>query len=109
MFNIENRTISLTRGDTARIEIAISNTVTDEPYELQDGDTILLTVKRTTNSPEKFQKSASGSNTIHIRPEDTKDMTPGRYMYDVEVRTAAGDVYTVIPVSEFNLLPEVTC
>lgn len=108
MFSIIVRTINLTRGDTARIDVDITNTVTGEKYEIKADDTLTLTVRNVIDSPICFQKTVTGSKTIHIAPEDTAGMLMGRYVYDVEIKTASGDVYTVIPVSEFNILPEVT-
>lgn len=108
MFSIIVRTINLTRGDTARIDVDITNTVNSEQYEIKADDTLTLTVRSAIDAPVSFQKTVTGSKTLRIAPEDTANLIVGRYVYDVEIRTASGDVYTVIPVSEFNILPEVT-
>lgn len=102
-------TISLTRGDSARIVVDVENSVTKEPYEIQPDDIMTLTVKRKVKDSEiAFQKIAYGTNFIKIEPEDTKHLDWGKYVYDVQITTADDDVYTVIPVSKFVLLEEVT-
>lgn len=103
-------TIHLTRGDTARLNIEIVNEATDDLYEVLSGDTLKLTVKRAiTDSVPKIQKIITGSSMFHITPEDTKDLSFGKYVYDVELTFENGDVYTVIPPTTFELLKEVSC
>lgn len=41
----ETNTVRLTRGDTGKLTISILNEDTGEPYYLQDGDTLTLTIK----------------------------------------------------------------
>lgn len=36
-----------------------------------------------------------GQAVIKLRPDDTRFLDPGSYVYDVQMTTAAGDVYTV--------------
>ena len=111
MLYIDRRsgTIKLTRGDSARISVEIINDLTKEPYQMGDADTLKLTVKRSPSDEEfVFQKSAQGSTEFNIRPEDTKDSDFGNYAYDVELTTSAGDVYTIVPVSTFIILEEVS-
>lgn len=38
----------------------------------------------------------------------TRGDTAGKYLYDVELTTASGDVYTVIVPTTFEVLKEVT-
>ena len=49
-----------------------------------------------------------GGAAIHIRPEDTKELSFGKYLYDIQLTTADGDIYTVIPPTTFEILKEVT-
>ena len=102
-------TIRLTRGDTARLTVPITNEVDEKEYELQEGDTLKITVKKDCNDEEPcLQKIVTGGNTFHIEPKDTADMKFGKYKYDVELETAAGDVYTVIEPSIFEVMQEVS-
>lgn len=102
-------TIRLTRGDTARITVSIMNDLSGAAYEFCEADTLILTVKRSVRETEALiQKSISGGNVFHLAPKDTSGLTFGKYRYDVELRTAAGDVYTVIPPTIFEVMAEVT-
>ena len=40
--------IFLTRGDSAHLEVRIVNDVTGEEYDMQPGDTLILTVREST-------------------------------------------------------------
>lgn len=105
----DDNSIRLTRGDTARILVPITNDLTGTTYELTDSDKLTLTIKKKeTDSQPLVQKVLTGSNSFHILPSDTKDLSFGKYVYDVELTTEAGDVYTVIEPTTFELLKEVT-
>ena len=101
--------IQLTRGDTARLSVSIHNDVTEEDYDVQDNDLLVLTVKKSARDLDyKFQKKVVGTNTFHILPTDTQDMPFGKYVYDVQLTTKDSDVYTVIGPCSFEVLKEVT-
>lgn len=103
-----NGDISLTRGDTAWLTVPLTLEDSGEPYEMQEADTLTLSVKKTVKDTEfAFQKVAVGSNTFHIRPNDTADLEFGKYKYDVQLDTESGDVFTVIDTSTFEVLTEV--
>lgn len=103
--------IRLTRGDTARLEVSVTNSQNGEPYEIRADDTVTLTVRRTANDPTiqmQMQKTVVGSGSFYIAPKDTQHMQFQKYVYDIQITTAAGDVYTVIPPSTFEVMEEVT-
>lgn len=107
MLYIEGYTVQLTRGDTAYLTIPL-NCATEE-YTMQSADTLTFTVKRTVRDEEfLIQKVSVGTNEFHIEPSDTAELAFGKYKYDVQLNMADGDVYTVIPPSTFEVLPEVT-
>ena len=101
--------IFLTRGDSAHLEVRIVNDVTGEEYDMQPGDTLILTVRESTigQAPVLVQKVLTGTRDFYLSPDDTKKLRVATYKYDVELHTGS-DVYTVIQCSEFKLLPEVT-
>ncbi len=102
-------TIQLTRGDTARLIVAIKNDLDGSGYELNADDVLRLTIKKTVNdSTPAVQKTVVGSCKFHIEPEDTQELAFGKYLYDVELTTSGGDVYTVIVPTVFEILKEVT-
>lgn len=101
--------IQLTRGDTARLRIDIINDIIDEEYEVTPKDVLRLTVRKTVRDPVRtFQKTIVGSNIFHIEPKDTKRLSFGKYVYDIELTTASGDVYTVVGPRSFEVSKEVT-
>lgn len=106
----EDGTIRLTRGDTARFTVQITNDKTNEPYVIGVDDTLTFSVKKTVNDVEAvLQKTVTGSDTLYIRPEDTSELSFTKYKYDVQLTTAGGDVFTVIGPSVLEILQEVTC
>ncbi len=92
--------ISLTRGDTASLEIktyrrnAAGNP--GEPYELADTDTLLFTVKRSVNDEEcLIRKAVTGSNVITLDHADTAGLQFGRYRYDIKFKPSDGVFDTI--------------
>ena len=111
MFKVDkDNTIHLTRGDTARFSIGrIVNTVTNTNYPPTPEHTVTMTIKKTVlDAAPCVQIIVPGGEVLHIKPEDTKEMAFGKYVYDVQLTTADGDVYTIIPPTPFDLLKEVT-
>ena len=106
----EDNTIHLTRGDTARFSIGrIVNIVTNTNYTPTEDDTVTMTIKKTVLQADPcVQIIVPGGGVLHIKPEDTKAMAFGKYVYDVQITMADGDVYTIIPPATFDLLKEVT-
>lgn len=110
MLNVlENNEIQLTRGDTAWLTVNVTNDTGNDNYEIQNGDTLTLSLKKTVRDADSLmEKVVLGTDTFHIEPKDTADLNFGKYKYDVQLTTEGGDVYTVIPPSTFEILPEVT-
>lgn len=102
-------TIRLTRGDTARLTVNVTNDIDGNEYIIQEEDTLTLTVKKSiSDSVASLQKVIHGSNAFHIEPADTASLDFGSYKYDIQLTTSGGDVYTVIGPATFTLLKEVT-
>ena len=106
----KDNTIHLTRGDTARFSLGqIVNTITNTNYTPTAEDTVTMTIKKTVMQADPFvQIIVPGGEVLHIKPEDTKAMAFGKYVYDIQITMADGDVYTIIPPTTFELLKEVT-
>lgn len=108
MLRVKQGDIYLTRGDTAYLEVAIAYE-NGRLYEASAGDTITLSIKKSLSNTEyALQKEVSGVAAIIIMPEDTKALECGKYLYDVQLLTSNGEVFTVIPPSPFYLEGEVT-
>lgn len=98
--------ITFIRGDTVELSISLYD-VDGEPYEVQEDDVLLWTVKRNTRTKEKvLQKQVT--DTIMIEHEDTKELPYGEYVWDLQLTQSDGTVTTVIPPSRLRLLEEVT-
>lgn len=110
MLYVENDgSIRLTRGDTARLVVSIFNESADADYIITENDTLTLSVKKKAkDAVTLILKQVIGSNVFHIQPTDTSKLPFGRYLYDVQLTTMSGDVYTVITPKTFELMQEVT-
>lgn len=102
-----NNTIHLTRGDTAYFEIAIKDS-NNQTYTVQDGDVITFTVKKSTYDKDSILKKTALDSVVKFEPADTSALPYATYYYDVELKTANGDVFTVIPPAKFILSEEVS-
>lgn len=109
LYVLDDGTIKLTRGDTARIAITINNLLNQE-YSIGKEDSLTLTIKKKVKDVEPLlQKIVKGTTLFHIKPEDTNNCSFGKYVYDVQLTLSNGDVYTIIEPSSFVILSEVTC
>lgn len=105
--NIKND-ISITRGDSGEINVILTY-ISGEAYEMQSGDTLQLTVREKIGAEDtEISKTVTGDNVIELTPSDTKTLPYGRYVYDIQLTTEAGKVYTVIPPAGFYVCEEVT-
>jgi hypothetical protein len=102
-----DNSIELTRGDTARLVIPLE-LEGGEDYTMQPDDVLTLSLKRSKRDAEcALQKVVTGTNEFHIEPKDTKGLDFYKYKYDVQLTTASGDNYTVIPYNIFKITAEV--
>lgn len=109
MLNVVGNDIFLTRGDTARFTVTLVNMCDDKIYTPSPDDVFRFTVKKDVYDEKfVFQKISQGNPVFHITPEDTKTLDFRKYVYDIELTTNAGDVYTVVEYSDFNVTKEVT-
>ena len=107
--------ICVTRGDDARITVAVDG------YSMQEGDIMYLTVRPCSGheGPPLLSRASVG-NVIDIAHEDTARLDVGEYSADIQMNTADGKVYTVWPMlpdrlrgtngnfRNFVVMPEVT-
>lgn len=111
MFKVsQSGAIQITRGDSAGLDLVITDSKTGLIYEIKEDDEITMTVRERPcrSDPVLFQKRVTGTNKIYIKPEDTSSLCYGAYVYDVQLTNVDKDVYTVVVPSPFRILPEVT-
>lgn len=106
--SVSGTTITLTRGDTfmARIEITDSDGTTYAPVT---GDSVRFAMKSKVEdvAPLLLVDIPISTMMLVIKPEDTKELAFGKYVYDIELTRVNGDVDTFITVSTLKLTEEV--
>ena len=109
MLHVSNNSISMTRGDTAKFTVPIKDQLNDQTYEIKATDKLKFTIKKkVTDETTLISKEVTGDNNFQLNPEDTNDLSYGKYVYDVQLTNEFGEVYTVIEPTTFELLSEVT-
>ena len=104
MFSIDVNTkeIYTIKGDTANFKMSIA------PYELKTGDKLIFTVKKRYGAPVVITKEADADGQFHIAHEDYDNVAPGYYLYDIQLTTAEGEVYTVVGPANITIDIEIT-
>lgn len=90
-------------------DITISVTVTDQDGNVVDitGGTVTLTVKENYGDADPgalqiivlsgaLTDPANGQTNIVIADTDTTSVDVGNYLYDIQLNTAGGDIYTLV-------------
>ncbi len=110
--------LSLTRGDSQTYTLTFKR-ADGTPYCLKNW-AVFFTLKTNYSLPDSaaaLQKivttfadttaGTSGVAVINLAPPDTADLDPGEYDFDIAVRTAANETYTVVK-GKYNLEYDVT-
>lgn len=93
------RTINLTRGDDAIIEVPLKN-IDGEEYVLGETEFLIFSVRVLPREDSELLVnivSVPGSNRIVIGHNDTKDLEVGAYSAEVQLMTSDGKRVTVWP------------
>lgn len=100
--------IYLTRGDTLRRQVVIQNEDGSD-YQAADGDRVRFALKKDYEDPEPLILKEIPTDTmiLELRPEDTKPLAFGDYVYDIELTKANGDVDTFIACACMKIMREV--
>lgn len=108
MFSIDDTThkIVLTKGDDAEIIVAIQDANGADRGVYAD-DVITLTVRKKPDT-EAVMTVTAENGVFNIMPSHTKSLPSGSYVYDVELKSFTGKIYTIIPKSIFVLEEEIT-
>ena len=110
MLRIVGNKIYLTKGDSATLHFNIT-TLNGQPYSLKEGDKVVFTLAMREQEKDNYiiQKDIDMStHSLIIKPSETKGMdSETEYVYDVQLSTGNGDIYTIIPCSPFIITCEV--
>ena len=106
MLEVMNNSVTLVRGDsgTLKVDIAYSD---GKQYVLQDGDVLKFTMRKKVESEEIVLQKTLEEDILHIVPNDTVNLEFGVYVYDIVLLMYTGDVFTIIPASNFKISQEV--
>lgn len=98
MVKISGTTITMTRGDSLVVFLALENgdgTV----YEPSEGDYIRFAMKKSFDDsvpPMLVKEIPTDTMKLVLDPKDTKQLRYGQYRYDIQITTAEGLVDTFI-------------
>lgn len=107
MFEIKkDNSILITRGDSAFFIVDLVNS-DGTKYIMTFGDKLKFTVKFSPTVEDNMIQKESETNSFKIEPNDTKELDFGIYVYDIELITSAGDVFTVVPINRIQICEEV--
>lgn len=108
MYQINNKTkqITLTKGDTLKLEIQIM--IDGEVYTPNANDSLRFAMKKSYKTSNVLINKPIPIETriLHIEPQDTKRLYSGEYVYDIQITFENGDVDTFIK-GRFILEPQV--
>ena len=108
MFAVNEMAISITRGDTATIEITFDG---DTPGE---DDTVIASLKRSTRKKDEaiWEKTLTmeddGKFLLNLASEDTENLAYGSYFWDLRILYSDGQITTPFAPAKFNVLEVVT-
>lgn len=97
MEKIDNikKEIYLTRGDSMTLKFSAKNEEGEE-YEMQEGDILKFAVKNSYDDENPLIVIESNDCYIDILPEHTENMDVKKYVFDVQLNLANGNVKTII-------------
>lgn len=107
--------ISMVCGDTLQLSVSSIKLSDGSDYVLKDTDVVYLDVKKSAaDKTAVFSKSVTaadyvdGALSITILPDDTVGLNCGDYCYDVRLYMDDNNIYTIIPMSKFKIVRNVT-
>lgn len=107
--------ICLVRGDTLKLTLKDIKLSDGTDYVLSDTDIVYLDVKKyATDETPVIRKSATKADYIDgglpfvFLPADTVNLPIGEYYFDVRLYCDDDNIYTIIPMSKFRIVQNVT-
>lgn len=108
-YRIDGASIYLTRGDTFEAFVQPILPDSEEPYIPTEGDSIRFALKSKYEDPAPILVKDIPIDTmlLVLDPEDTKELSFGKYVYDIQLTYSTGKVDTFIPKGRLHLTEEV--
>lgn len=102
--------ISIVRGTTNTLNITVLD-ASGNPYNLSGGEAIVFGIKQQRSEDclvvKRIATGSDGKYAVTLNPNDTLELAPGRYLYDVGLQSG-NCYYNVIRPSNFEILENVT-
>lgn len=98
----EDKSIYTIKHDTAHFTVSIA------PYELRVGDILTFTVRKRYRSAVIIATNADEDGYFNIASSDYDGVEPGYYLYDIQLTTGEGEIFTLVPPSPFTIDIEIT-
>lgn len=110
---ITGTNISMVRGDTEALTVRLIDEDGVTQVDFEFGDTVYFTVRdalgdTATTIQKVITGFVDGEAIIEILPADTSSLFFKTYVYDIQWTRADGQVKTIVPASDFEILAEVT-
>ena len=109
MLTVKGKRITLTKGDTAVIDVPLFD-ASGNPYVPEEGDEMRFAMKKLYTDAEPILTVPIDMEdyVLTILPEDTQSLVaPCSYVFDIQVSLADGTIDTVIPNGTLYLTEEV--
>ena len=107
--------ISIVRGDTLKLTLTDIRLSDGTDYVLSDTDIVYLDVKKyATDKIATIRKSATKADYIDgglpfvFLPADTVGLPIGEYWFEVRLYVDDDNTYTIMPMSKFRIVQNVT-
>jgi hypothetical protein len=105
MLKVDDGNITLTRGDTAVIDLDIK--VNGRPYDFNQSDKIIFSMKESYDDQSYIMQRQLTNHLLTFSHTDTNSLEAGTYVYDVQLSFADGQVVTYGPY-KLKLVNDVT-
>lgn len=105
------KTLKMVKGDTERLTAGVDG------YDLTENDIVTMIIKDfkrrdvcgnivsgDTVYLERTAYISDGVATVQILPDDTSNMESGRYVYELRLVTASGNIHTIVPYNFFEVM-----
>lgn len=103
-----NQNITLTRGDTAYIDVTGFQNNDGESYTLIDGDKVYFRLGTNPILEKELTLDLINNKAVlHLVPADTMNLPYSIFKFEVEVVTSIGDHYTCVADKNFTISKEV--
>ena len=107
--------IALVRGDTLKLILTDIRLSDGTEYVLSDTDIVYLDVKKyAADDTAIIRKLAVKTDYVNgglpfvFYPADTADLPIGEYWFDVRLFVDDDNIYTIIPMSKFRIVQNIT-